>query len=407
MKWGFLVTAVLVIAAFVAHFLVDARGYVLIRMFGYDFETSLPVFLLLLLALYGLLRLLLSVLRVPRRMRRSLGRHRRQKAYRLFSRGLVELAEGSWNRGEKLLARSANSSELPLLGYLGAARAAQLQGADERRDNWLKLAYEQDPKAAKAVLFTQAELQIAHQQFEQALATLRKVQDETPDHTQSLVLLAKIYRQVGEWEELEKLLPKLRKRKALARDKLEVLTVEVYERLFSQATELIEPSHTTGATPSDSVRSRAREEISVRWRSMPLSVRKVPAVAAAYARALSRVGEGSEAEGLVRKQLKRNWTPNLVRLYGEVTARDTLKQLNRAEQWLSDHPEDPELHLTLAALCVRNELWGKARKYLETGLDQKPSVDAYQMYGELLERLSESEKAKNAYRTGLQFALGE
>ena len=57
--------------------------------------------------------------------------------------------------------------------------------------------------------------------------------------------------------------------------------------------------------------------------------------------------------------------------------------------------------LTAARLCLRNELWGKARSYLETVIAIRPTPEAYQEYGRLLSQLGEGEAAADAYRSGL------
>ena len=66
--------------------------------------------------------------------------------------------------------------------------------------------------------------------------------------------------------------------------------------------------------------------------------------------------------------------------------------------------EDPDLLLTVARLCLRNELWGKARSYLESVLSYRPTPEAYQVYGKLLNQLGESDAAADAYRDGLDLA---
>ena len=73
---------------------------------------------------------------------------------------MIEVAEGNFARGERLLARAASTSDSPLFNYLQAARAAHLQNSDDRRDEWLRLAYQEIPEAANAVLLTQAEFQL-------------------------------------------------------------------------------------------------------------------------------------------------------------------------------------------------------------------------------------------------------
>ena len=48
------------------------------------------------------------------------------------------MAEGKWNQAERRLTAHADRAETPLLNYLGAARAAQLQRAYDRRDRYLR-----------------------------------------------------------------------------------------------------------------------------------------------------------------------------------------------------------------------------------------------------------------------------
>ena len=99
--------------------------------------------------------------------------------------------------------------------------------------------------------------------------------------------------------------------------------------------------------------------------------------------------------------MKRAWRAPLVRLYGVVEGKDPIRQLNRAEGWLKDHGEDTDLLLSAARLCLRNELWGKARSYLETVIALRPTPEAYQVYGRLLNQLGEGDAAADAYRAGL------
>ncbi len=90
-----------------------------------------------------------------------------------------------------------------------------------------------------------------------------------------------------------------------------------------------------------------------------------------------------------------------MRLFGLVEGKDASKQLKRVEGWLASHGEDPDLLLAAARLCLRNELWGKARSYLESVIALRPTPEAYQEYGQLLNRLGESADAAQAFRDGL------
>ena len=62
-----------------------------------------------------------------------------------------------------------------------------------------------------AILLTQAELQIDRGQHEQALATLKKLEENSPNHGQALVLLGRLYFRLEDWSQLAALLGKLKK----------------------------------------------------------------------------------------------------------------------------------------------------------------------------------------------------
>jgi HemY protein len=121
----------------------------------------------------------------------------------------------------------------------------------------------------------------------------------------------------------------------------------------------------------------------------------------AYYQGLLRAGLDARVEKELAASLKKNWRSPLVRLYGLVDSGDTTRQLKRAEGWLRDHSEDPDLLLAAARLCLRNELWGKARSYLETVISLRPTPEAYREYGNLLNQMGEGDAAAAAYRDGL------
>jgi HemY protein len=121
---------------------------------------------------------------------------------------------------------------------------------------------------------------------------------------------------------------------------------------------------------------------------------------------MMRAGLHDKAEKELAATLKSNWRGPLVRLFGLIEGSDASKQLKRAEGWLTHHSDDPDLLLTAARLCLRNELWGKARSYLETVISLRPSPEAYQEYGALLNQLGQTDAAADAYRDGLNMVAG-
>ena len=381
MKFGIIVVVALFVSAFAAHFLLADPGYVVISFRGYVIEMSVPVlagFAVLLLLVVWLVR---KILIAPRRLGEAAGRIRSARSGQKMTKGMIAVAEGNLARGEKMLGRAASTSDSPLFNYLQAARAAHLQGRDERRDEWLRLAFQETPEAANAVLLTQAEFQLDRDHYEQALATLRRLEEDSKNHVQALALMGRLYFKLEDWAALGELLPRLRKNTQIKPEVLEKWTIRVHREALDKAADA--------------------EELGLIWKKIARGLKTDITLLEAYYNGLMRAGLNDRAEKELAASLKSNWRGPLVRLFGLVEATDTTKQLKRAEGWLKSHGEDPDLLLAAARLCLRNELWGKARSYLETVISMRPTPEAYQEYGALLAQMGEANAAADAYRDGL------
>jgi HemY protein len=381
MKFGFYVVLAIILTTLVGYFLTLDEGYVAISFHGYLVEMSVPMLIVLVATLVLIIWLIRFVWRAPRRLGEAAGRYRAGRSGQKLTRGMIEVAEGNFARGEKLLARAASTSDAPLFNYLQAARAAHLQGLDERRDEWLKLAFERTPEATNAVLLTQAEFQLDRGQHEQALATLRRLEENSRDHSHALALMGRLYFKLEDWESLAAILPRLRKHGRIKKDTLDKWTVRVHREALDSARDL--------------------ETLGAAWQAVPKPLKKNGDLLVAWFEGLMRFGQHERAEKEIAAALKSEWRAPLVRLFGLVEGPDASKQLKRAEVWLAKRGEDSDLILAAARLCLRNELWGKARSYLETVISLRPTPDAYHEYGRLLNQLGESDAAAEAYKAGL------
>jgi HemY protein len=104
---------------------------------------------------------------------------------------------------------------------------------------------------------------------------------------------------------------------------------------------------------------------------------------------------------LIRQVLKYRWQGDLVELYGKLPFNNINRQLIIVNAWLKMYGQRPELLLLLGNLCVREQLWGKAKDYYEKCLMQGPNAQASLDYGRLLEQLGETDAAMQKYRDGL------
>ncbi len=389
-----LFTVLLVLAAAVGFTLLAQRdpGYVLISYADWSAESSLSLFLVVLTTtftlFYLLMRLLFGTLHIPARVA-YWRRHRRSlRARRATNRGLLALAEGNWSQAERFLSRYAASSDTPLINYLGAARAAQKQGADTRRDQYLSQAFQSMPDAELAVGLTQAEVQLSSGQAEQALATLRHLRAIAPKHAYVLHLLKKIYERLESWNDLLELIPELSRQHLISSEEAEALSHRVYRQRLQHAGDRL-------------------DQLQGCWDEVPKTLRGSADLLHDYAQYLIKLGAHGEAELQLHEALKKQWSPELIRLYGQVKGDNPARQLASVEKWLKQYEHHPEQLLAAARICFHNKLWGKGRSYLEASISFEPRAESYCELGQLLEQMGEKEKAANCFRQGLQLAAGE
>lgn len=369
----------------------EDAGYVLIGRGYTTLEMSLSMCIVLLVFSfvvgYMLLRLFVRAWAMPEQLRRWRHNHKARKARVASNNGLVALAQGHWQEAERMLTKYARHSDTPLLNYLSAARAAQKQNAPQRRDEYLALAHTSKRGADFAVELTQAELQMAHGQLEQSLATLMHLCAISPKHTHVLYLLVQVYQRLNSWGELKKLLPTLRKNKVLNEQALNELEKTVWLELLATVAKRNEPGLLIKS-----------------WQRIPRALRRDQDLIDRYVGFLIKQKQYKEAEGLLREALKRQWSLRLVNHYSLVETSAPEKQLEFAESLLKDHENNAGLLLALGRLAKRCELWGKARSYLEASIGAENHIDAYKELGMLLEQLEEKDAAAEFFRKGILFA---
>lgn len=324
------------------------------------------------------------------RFKNWLRRRREHKAYSNTNRGLIELVEGDWQTAESYLLLGVPQAETPLINYLGAAKAAHEQGNFTLRDSYLQKAHIIAPEADIAIGLAEAQLDLQAGRLEQALAILQRLRKAAPKHKFILKLLKRLYIRLGEWRELLKMLPSLRKSKLITAEKEGELEARIYCEIFL----------------SPESKNEGYLGLQNTWDCIPRKLRAEPKLISAYVKRLMTYPDAvSELEALINKTVKKTWDSGLVKLYGNMPGTDPVKQLPVAEAWLKIYPQQALLYLSLGRIAMRCQLWGKARSYFETSLKLEANAESYLEYGRLLEQLGEGEAAKEAYRAGLLFAM--
>ncbi len=393
-KWLLRILFLVIIALAAVLLVKDDPGFVLIKYRDYSLETSLAfgivVLILAMVVIYFAIRFFRGFWRLPNSMKQHSQNRRFGKARKLLNQGLIDLAEGRFEQAESNLVKLVDFSESPLLHYLAAARAAQLQGKHDERDNYLKAAHEARPEAEIAIGVTQAELQLAHQQLEQSLATLQHLQSIAPRHNHVSRLLARVYFELEDWQSLVELLPDIRKNKLLKESILKNMESKSYRGFLAAA-------------------KNNQQSLENAWAKIPRSAQTNADLILYYIKLSNRATSNSASvEQLITRSLEQKWDNRLVEAYGLFNASDPGEQLKRTEKWLEDYAKNEDLLLALGRICVRARLWGKAQNYLEASIGAKPMAASCLVLAELLGgQLKQKDKASKYYKQGLELCLSD
>jgi HemY protein len=389
---GVLSLAVIVMAAVLL--VQKDPGFVLVKYGDYSVETSLAFGIIAVviaaLLIQFIFRVLMGIWHLPGAVKQQSRGRRFNKSRKLLNQGLIDLAEGRFDQAESNLVKLVEFSESPLVHYLAAARAAQLQGKHDERDGYLKAAHEARPEAEMAIGVTQAELQLAHQQLEQSLATLTHLRGIAPQHNHVLRLLARVYFELEDWQSLVELLPEIRKKKLLKNSILEDMEGKSYRGFLATA-------------------KSNQAALEKAWARIPKAAQTDAELILFYIKLSNRASSNSSSvEQLIIKSLDQKWDNRLVEAYGLFKSINPNEQLKRTEKWLDDYAKNENLLLALGRICIRARLWGKAQSYLEASIGVKAMAASCLVLAKLLDdQLHENAKASQYYQKGLELCLSE
>ncbi len=369
-------------------------GYVLFSWGQTTVEMSLWVALILILGMvvgfHILMRMLAGVRHPIRTLNLLSGDNRDKRALRSTVRGLLLLAEGQWRKAERLLDKSAGRSGTPLINYLAAARAAHAQGRTEQTDQLLQKALESTPSAETAVSISQAEIQYERGQYEQCLASLLRLQKKNPRHRWVLKTLMKVYRKLEDWQSLSELYPQLLKNKILSDEEGKELLVTLHVSILKKTQEMDDDSR--------------REAVQAIWKKLPSELKYNNKLAEAYARSLLSCGAELVLERFLQDRLRKNWSEELVVVFGLISKGDNDHRLKQANKWLEQYPQSANLLLTAGRLNLRNQDWDKGVDFLEQSFSKNPLATTAAELSRLYASMGNSAKSQEYYQHCLDLA---
>ena len=316
-----------------------------------------------------------------------LSRRKRKLASRNTIKGMIEIIEGKWKQAERHLLKSVNHSSSPMLNYLSAAKTAQEQGDMKKRDGYIDLAYQACNNDDLAVRFTQIELYLQNNEIELALASLEGILICDPENRHAVKLLHDIYLEIHDWGALLLLLPKVKQLQIISDN-------EIYQ------TELL----TSCKILAELLDNDNLKDYLTIYDNLSRNIKNNAGIIIIHAKYLVKIGEIEQAEKILTKKLKSDWSDLIIEAFGNINSKNPDKQLKVAENYLRKYDNSAHLHTALARISARNKLWSKSKSHYEESLHINPSSRIYAELGDLLNIMEEYELSIECYKKGIEVA---
>jgi HemY protein len=363
-----------------AVWLAERPGAVTAEFRGWRLDTSVGALMvaivIAILVSIGLWLLYRWIVGAPGALLEGWGDSRRRRGYRELTQGLAAVAAGDGSEAQKHARKAEKLLAEPALTLLLSAQAAQLTGDRDGAKRAFNAMLDDEQMAFLGLrgLIGQA---LREGDQAQALAYAERAFQLRPQTPWVVHSLFDMQAQIGQWKAAQETLDSGLRRRVVTQEKGRTL----------RALLLVERSR---AAERD---GNSADALALAREAFGLAPERV-AVTQRLAELQIKGGDSKRA----LKTLERGWAvathPDLAELYLKASGEsDPLKRVGIVRRLAERNPNDIESHLALAQASLDANLWGEARRHLETAGGTNPSVRVCRMMAEVEER-AHSDQAK-------------
>lgn len=336
--------------------------------------------ILLVVLLYVLLRIVMGLVHLPGQWTRWRVNHQRHQVETALNHAGLAFFEGRFQfaerEAERVLGNKQGHNSRALALMIAAHSADQI---DElaKRDRYLNEIAQLPEKQQLSRYLLLARSALAKHDNVGAKNALEAASKISPNLTQVAKLLLRYEWENGNPPGVLQQVDKLSRADALSESELQSYRHWAYQQLLTRAHDPSELRMSLKAIPADEREGDLCVDIVKKYLQLGM-----------YAQALK----------YVKKYYPVSFNPDLLPLFSEAnqysSVKDQQKSIEIAEKWLQQRPQDPALQMLLGQLSYDQQLWGKAKSYLEASLQISNNNVARLLLAKVLEHSGQTAAAQ-------------
>lgn len=336
--------------------------------------------ILLVVLLYVLLRIVMGLVHLPGQWTRWRVNHQRHQVETALNHAGLAFFEGRFQFAEREAERVLGNKQglnSRALALMIAAHSADQIDELAKRDRYLNEIAQLPEKQQLSRYLLLARSALAKHDNIGAKNALEAASKISPNLTQVAKLRLRYEWENGNPQGVLQQVDKLSRADALSESELQSYRHWAYQQLLTRAHDPSELKMSLKAIPADEREGDLCVDIVKKYLQLGM-----------YAQALK----------YVKKYYPVSFNPDLLPLFSEAnqysSVKDQQKSIEIAEKWLQQRPQDPALQMLLGQLSYDQQLWGKAKSYLEASLQISNNNVARLLLAKVLEHSGQTAAAQ-------------
>ncbi|GEM_PF-2885124 len=371
----------------------DERGYVLVSVAGWTWESNLYAVVLLLVVIYFTAVLLNLLFRSVFNIRKSWRNWRTDKKHsrslNSLQSAIEALLNSQWQKAEQLSLRHAKFSPIASSHYLIAAEAARQQNHNDDSSVYLLRAQQSGSETDKQFALCKSLMQEG--KAEQAIEKCEALLSNEPKHSENLLLLARLYHQTQNHEKQRELLARVKRYTDITQTEFNLLALTAFEPLFKQA--------------SDNKELKLLQQY---HKALHKLIEQNPDSIKLYLLALHNAGFDKEVESYLIKLFEQNITDTDTALFHQMALHQPLKLTAWIEKQIKRQPENARLKVLLAIAAIKNNDLQLAQQAMESAFHQNQnqiaSAQNYALLADIYQQQDNLSKAISCYQKAVSLS---